>query len=221
MASVLVLGSNRGIGLELVRQLAARGDEVTAACRRSSPELDGLPGVTVHPGVDVTDPSALESLAVELGADALDTLVVMAGVLEPVSLEHLDAEAIRRQFETNALGPLQAVGALRHCVRRGGRIGLVTSRMGSIADNDSGGSYGYRMSKAALNMAGRSLSLDLAAEGIAVRLLHPGWVRTDMTGGAGLIDVDESAAGLIERLDELSMATSGTFVHVSGERLPW
>ncbi|REJ74493.1 MAG: SDR family NAD(P)-dependent oxidoreductase [Acidobacteria bacterium] len=221
MADVLVLGSNRGIGLELVRQLAARGDSVTAVCRSSSERLEAISGVAVRSGVDVTDRAALEGLAADLGAEALDLLVVVAGVLERVTLDRLDVDAIRRQFEINALGPLLAVSALRRCVRGGGKIGLVTSRMGSIADNDSGGSYGYRMSKAALNMAGRSLAHDLADREIAVVLLHPGWVRTDMTGGSGLIDVDESAAGLIARLDELSMETTGTFVHQSGEPLPW
>ena len=221
MSNVLVLGSNRGIGLELVRQLAARGDHVTAVCRKTSPELDKLSGVTVRTGVDVTDRAALSSLASELGPGTLDVLVVMAGVLERVSLDHLDVDAIRRQFEVNALGPLLAVHALRRCLRDGSKIGLVTSRMGSISDNDSGGSYGYRMSKAALNMAGRSLSLDLESRRIAVVLLHPGWVRTDMTGGSGLMDVDESAGGLIERLDALSMESTGSFLHQNGEELPW
>lgn len=221
MPNVLVLGSNRGIGLAMVRQLAARGDQVTAVCRRSSQTLDSLSGVTVRTGVDVTNQATLESLAGEVGTGSLDVLVVMAGVLEPVSLEHLDTDAVRRQFEINALGPLLAVSSLRHCMRDGGKIGLVTSRMGSIADNDSGGSYGYRMSKAALNMAGRSLALDLAGEGLSVALLHPGWVRTDMTANSGLIDTDGSAAGLIARIDELSMETTGIFVHQNGEQLPW
>lgn len=221
MASVLVLGSNRGIGLELVRQLAARGDDVIAVCRQSSKRLEDLSGVTVRTGVDITDQDALDELAAETDQGSLHMLVVVAGILESVSLDDLDVDAIRRQFEVNALGPLRAVGVLRHCLVDGGKIGLVTSRMGSIADNDSGGSYGYRMSKAALNMAGRSLAHDLADRQIAVRLLHPGWVRTDMTGGSGLIDVDESAAGLIARLDELSMETTGTFAHENGEELPW
>ncbi len=221
MARVLIVGSNRGIGLELCRQLAKRGDDVIAACRRSSAELDQLPGVSVHTGVDVTDADALVALAQQIGEDSLDWLVVVAGVLERVSLDEFDVASARRQFEVNALGPVQAVRAMRPCLRAGSKIGLVTSRMGSVADNTSGGSYGYRMSKAALNMAGRSLAHDLRDREIAVRLLHPGWVRTEMTGGTGHIDADEAAAGLIARLDELTLEESGTFYHQNGEELPW
>ena len=223
MATIAVLGSNRGIGLELVRQLAARGDFVHATCRSSSRELDLLSGggLRVHSGIDITDEESLRRLATALGPDSLDGLIVMAGVLERVDLARLDTDAVRRQFEVNALGPLQAVYALQVCLRDGAKIGLVTSRMGSITDNTSGSSYGYRMSKAALNMAGKSLAIDLRDRGIAVVLLHPGWVRTDMTAGTGHIDTDESAAGLIERVDELTLETSGSFVHQSGELLPW
>jgi NAD(P)-dependent dehydrogenase (short-subunit alcohol dehydrogenase family) len=103
----------------------------------------------------------------------------------------------------------------------GTKIGIVTSRMGSIADNTSGSRYGYRMSKAAVNMAGVSLSRDLAERGVAVALLHPGYVRTGMTGGHGLVDADEAAGGLLARMDALSMDTSGTFWHAQGEVLPW
>jgi NAD(P)-dependent dehydrogenase (short-subunit alcohol dehydrogenase family) len=221
MARALIVGSNRGIGLELCRALAARGDEVHATCRRSSPELEAIEGVRVHTGVDVTDGAALEALAESLGRDSLDWMVVVAGILERVSLEDFDPESERRQFEVNALGPVLVTRALHPCVRAGGKIGLLTSRMGSITDNISGGSYGYRMSKAALNMAGRSLAHDLADRRIAVQLLHPGWVRTDITGGTGHLDAAESAAGLIARLDELTLETSGSFYHQNGEELPW
>jgi NAD(P)-dependent dehydrogenase (short-subunit alcohol dehydrogenase family) len=221
MARVLIVGSNRGIGLEVCRALAARGDEVHAACRSSSPELEEIEGVRVHGGVDVRDTASLDALAGSLGRDSLDWLVVVAGILERGSLDDFDPESVRRQFEVNALGPLLVTRALHPCVRAGGKIGLVTSRMGSVADNTSGGSYGYRMSKAALNMAGRSLAHDLRGRQIAVQLLHPGWVRTDMTGGTGQIDADESAAGLIARLDELTLEASGSFYHQNGEELPW
>ena len=104
---------------------------------------------------------------------------------------------------------------------QGSKVGIITSRMGSIADNDSGGSYAYRMSKAAVNAAGKSLSIDLKPKGIAVAILHPGWVRTDMTGHGGLIDADESAKGLLDRMAELNLDNSGTFWHMNGEVLPW
>lgn len=221
MASALIIGANRGIGLELSRQMAARGDRVIATCRRSSAELEALQGVEVRTGVDVTAPASIAALADELGADALDLLVVGAGILKGVDLEGFDADVVREQFEVNALGALTTTIGLLPCLKDGSKIGLLTSRMGSLADNTSGGSYGYRMSKAALNMAGRSLSLDLRPRGIAVAILHPGWVKTDMTHGQGLIDAATSAGGLIQRLDELTIETSGTFVHESGELLPW
>jgi NAD(P)-dependent dehydrogenase (short-subunit alcohol dehydrogenase family) len=221
MARVLVIGSNRGIGLEMCRQLAARGDAVLAACRRTSAELDALEGAEVFSAVDVTDRASLDALAEKVGDASLDALYVVAGVLKRVTLDQLDIEVIREQLEVNAIGPLQAVAALRRCLKRGGKIGLLTSRMGSIGDNTSGGSYSYRMSKAALNMAGRSLAHDLRDEGIAVRLLHPGWVRTEMTGGTGNIDASEAVQGLIARIDELDMESSGSFMHQSGQELPW
>ena len=221
MAKVLIVGANRGIGLELCKQLAGRGDRVVAAVRRSSPELAAIPGVEVHTDVDVTVASALDALAASLGRESIDTLIVVAGILEDVTLAAFDAESVRRQFEVNALGPLQTVVALQECLRDGGKIALLTSRMGSLADNTSGGHYGYRMSKAALNMAGVSLARDLAAREIAVVLLHPGYVRTDMTAHTGHLDPPASAAGLIARVDRLDAATSGRFVHQDGRDLPW
>ena len=121
----------------------------------------------------------------------------------------------------NALGPLRCVTAFRNRLEKGAKVGLITSRMGSIADNTSGGMYGYRMSKAALNMAGVSLAHDLKPRGIAVALLHPGHVQTDMVGHTGNVTPDEAAKGLIGRMDALTLSNSGTFWHQNGERLPW
>jgi NAD(P)-dependent dehydrogenase (short-subunit alcohol dehydrogenase family) len=220
MKHAIVTGANRGIGLELCRQLAEAGWSVTALCRRRAAELDAL-GVQVRDGVDVTDPVALEMLAEELGSDSADLLVNNAGILESTSLDRLDLASMRRQFEVNALGPLCVTAALLPALRDGAKVALVTSRMGSIADNTSGGSYGYRMSKAALNAAGKSLAHDLAPRGISVAILHPGYVRTDMTSGQGLIDVDEAAAGLLQRIHALTPDNSGTFWHSNGDVLPW
>jgi NAD(P)-dependent dehydrogenase (short-subunit alcohol dehydrogenase family) len=220
MATVVVTGANRGIGLELAKQCAARGDTVIAACRSSSEELDAL-GVRVETGVDVGDDASVAAFAERLDGVAIDVLINNAGILSRETLDDLDVERIRRQFEVNAIGPVRVTAALRSKLGNGAKVGIVTSRMGSIADNTSGGMYGYRMSKAAVNTAGVSLAHDLKGAGVAVALLHPGFVRTGMTGGNGHVEADESAAGLLERLDGLTMETSGTFWHAKGEVLPW
>lgn len=220
MATWCVVGANRGIGLELVRLLHQRGEVVIAACRRASPELSAL-GVDVVEGVDVTTDAGVKALGDKLAGKHLDTLVVMSGVLRRVGLDDLRLDEIRREFETNALGPLRVVHAALPALKQGSKVALVTSRMGSIADNGSGGHYAYRMSKAALNAAGKSLSIDLRARGVAVCLLHPGFVRTDMTGHHGDVDPDVAAGRLLERIGELSLANSGTFWHANGDVLPW
>src|SRR5581483_4067422 len=217
MSTALVTGSNRGIGLELARQLKARGDTVIAVCRSSSPELDGL-GVRVETGIDVSSAEAARDLARRLKDLKLDLLIHNAGILLPIgSIESLDEDAIRKQFEVNALGPLRLTSALLSNLAKGAKIGIVTSRMGSIGDNTSGGSYGYRMSKVALNMAGVSMAHDLEGRGIAVVLLHPGYVKTEMTRGGGTVSPAEAAAGLLARIDALTLETSGRFVHANGE----
>ena len=220
MASVCITGANRGIGLEMARQFKKRGDQVIAACRRPSAELADL-GVEVVDGVDVADDASVARLVDAVGDLRLDLLVNNAGILTRESLDDLDFKRMRSQFEVNSLGPLRVTAALRHNLGEGSKVAIVTSRMGSIEDNTSGGRYGYRMSKAAVNMAGRSLAHDLADSGIAVVILHPGFVRTEMTDHQGLVDAPESAAGLIARIDELTLETSGTFRHANGEDLPW
>ena len=220
MSIALVTGANRGIGLELVRQLVARGTEVIAVCRHGSPELDSL-RVRVESGFDVTDPEAWPRLAEGLGTAEIDLLVHNAGMLVPDSLGGVEPEAVRAQFELNALAPLFLTRALLPRLRAGAKVALISSRMGSLGDNGSGSYYGYRMSKAALNAAGVSLAHDLAPHHIAVAILHPGAVRTAMTGGTGTIEVDESVRGLLARIDELTLETSGRFLHQNGEVLPW
>ena len=220
MPDAIITGANRGIGLELCRVLAERGYSVTALCRKPGSALKNL-GIHVHDGYDVTDGTAIKAFARTLEPGSVDLLINNAGILESVSLDDLDLDSIRRQFEINALGPLRVTHSLLPALRRGARVALMTSRMGSIADNESGGSYGYRMSKAALNAAGVSLAKDLKAKNIAVAILHPGYVRTDMTNDSGLIDPDESVAGLLERIDQLTPKNSGSFWHSNGEILPW
>ena len=218
--TALVTGANRGIGLALCRRLKEKGRDVVAVCRKSSAALDGL-GVRVEAGVDVTSDEAVAALAQRLSGIALDELICNAGILRDEGLDDRAYDDIREQFEVNAVAPLRVVAALHHNVRRGGKIALMTSRMGSIADNGSGGHYGYRMSKAALNAAGMSMARDLAPSGIAVAILHPGYVRTDMTGKSGNIDAADAAAQLVDRLDGLTPETTGTFWHANGQVLPW
>jgi len=220
MAYVVVSGASRGIGLELARQYRDRGDHVVAACRKTTDGLAKL-GVEVIEGVDVTDDAAVSRLTEAVGDRNVDVLVNCAGVLSSESLDDLDFDRIRYQFEVNSLGPLRVTAALRGNLGDGSKIAIITSRMGSIDDNTSGGRYGYRMSKCAVNMAGRSLAHDLKDAGVAVAILHPGFVRTDMTDHQGLIDPPESAAGLIARIDELTLENSGGFWHANGEELPW
>jgi NAD(P)-dependent dehydrogenase (short-subunit alcohol dehydrogenase family) len=220
MATALVTGANRGIGLELCRQLHARGDRVFATCRHSSRELDGL-GVDVYPDVDVASEKSINLLAEKLKGVGLDLLINNAGILSSEDLADLDFSAIQRQMEVNAYGPLRVTRKLLPNLKSGSKLVLITSRMGSIGDNTSGGMYGYRMSKAALNAAGVSLARDLAPQGIAVAILHPGAVRTAMTGGHGNISADESVRGLLARIDELTLETTGRFRHANGEELPW
>lgn len=214
----VVVGANRGIGLELARQLSDRGEHVIATCRKPSVVLDNI-GVTVIDGIDVTSDESAAKLAAAV--KRVKVLIVNAGVLKRTTAESLDYDSLHLQMEVNAIGPLRVVLALKEKIAKGGKVGIISSRMGSIEDNTSGSHYGYRMSKCAANMAGVSLARDLADDKIAVALLHPGYVRTDMTGNTGHIDADESARGLIERMDELTMATTGKFWHVNGDVLPF
>lgn len=221
MATVLVTGANRGIGLEYCRQLSVRGDDVIAVCREAGPELESL-GIRIEAGIELTDSSAIDELMSRLLHQSLDGAILNAGILHSTGLNDLDADAIRQQFEVNALAPLRLASVLTRHLSSGSWIALMTSRMGSIADNTSGGSYGYRMSKAALNMAGRSLAVDLKPKGIAVAILHPGLVATRMINfNPNGISPQQSVEGLLKRIDALTLETSGSFWHANGEELPW
>lgn len=222
--TIVITGANRGIGLELTRLFAQRGDTVYGICRKAGDDLAAT-GAIVVDEIDVTDPASVRAGVARIDANRVDVLINVAGILSKEGFDELgeaDAiERIRRQLDVNALGPLHVTHALHDRLGRGSKVALITSRMGSIGDNDSGGSYGYRMSKAALNAAGKSLAIDLAARDIVVGILHPGFVRTDMTGHQGHLEPAESAALLAERIDELNAANSGRFLHANGEELPW
>ncbi len=220
MHKYLVTGANRGIGLELCRQLKDQGHQVTAVCRNSSPELDAL-GVAVIDQCDVADQASVLELSAKLKGQKIDVLINNAGVLSRNALGEIDYQTVMQQYQVNAIGPLMVTEALLPNLDSGAKVAIVTSRMGSMADNDSGGHYGYRMSKAAVNMAGTSLAVDLKPKGIAVGLLHPGYVKTDMTGHNGFVDTQHAASGLLARIAQLRIENSGTFWHAEGEQLPW
>ena len=219
MAIVLITGSNRGIGLELCRQYHGRGDDVIAVCRTASPELSDL-DVRVIDNIDVANGDDVEKLAGELAGIDLDVLLNNAGILRSDTLDNVDFDSMLQQYRVNAIGPLRVTRALRKNLREGSKVGIVTSRVGSIEDNSSGNNYGYRASKAAANMVGMNLRHDLGAGGIAVALLHPGLVATDMTGGNG-VPAKDAASGLMARIDELTLDNTGGFWHAEGYPLPW
>lgn len=219
MSTILITGANRGIGLELARQYAARGDEVIAVCRSSNDELAGL-GIRVIDGIDVSQADSVERLKQSLGDTHLDVLLNNAGILRGDRFGELDYEQMTEQFRVNTLGPLRVTEALADNLGEGSKVAIVSSRVGSIEDNGSGGNWGYRASKTAANMIGTNLKHEFAPRGIAVALLHPGLVATEMTGRQG-IDARDAAAGLIQRIDELSIETSGGFWHAEGYVLPW
>lgn len=218
----VVTGASRGLGRELVRQLTARGDTAIAIVRNPDSARDlGVEVITA----DVATAAGVAHLAGAIGDRAIDVLINNAGVWpdDGQALGGLDYDALAATFATNALGPLRVTEALWPALRRGRgkKVAHLSSGMASIADNSSGGWYGYRMSKAALNMASRSLARDLAADGIASAVLDPGWAQTDMGGPHAPTPVAESVRGLLAQLDRLDLATTGAFLHWRGGTTPW
>ena len=220
--NVAIIGANRGIGLALVQKYLQKGESVWAICRNLSSSLDTIdhPALTILSGIDVTTEYSRDQMQKQLPS-VIDHFVHNAGILERNTIHNLDTHSITRQFVVNSLAPLQTITTCLKKFQHGSKIGIITSRMGSMSDNTSGSHYGYRMSKAAVNMAGVSLAQDLSPQGIGVYLLHPGYVRTDMTGGNGFIEAAESAEGLVARMYELSIEQSGSFWHRNGDALPW
>ena len=219
MATVLVTGCNRGIGFQICKQLIARGDDVIGVARGDSDELTQL-GVRVISGIDVGDGASMPALREAVGEQRIDVLINSAGILRRDKLGELNYEDMAEQFRVNTLGPLRVTEALLGNLARGSKVAIVTSRVGSIEDNASGGNYGYRASKTAVNQIGTNLKHDLLPRGIAVGLLHPGYVATDMSGGKG-ITPEVSAKGLIQRIDDLNLSNTGGFWHAEGYALPW
>ena len=219
MATVLITGCNRGIGLQLAAQLHSRGDSVIGVCRNASEELSEL-GIRVVSGIDVSDGPSIDELRGELNGEIIDVLINNAGILMRDEFGAIDYDDMLAQYKVNTLGPLRVTEALRDNLGEGSKVAIVSSRVGSIDDNSSGNYYGYRASKTAVNQVGTNLMHELKPRGIAVAILHPGLVATEMTNGQG-ITPEESAKGLIQRIDDLSMQSTGGFWHAEGYKLPW
>ena len=177
MANYLVTGANRGIGYEFCKQLTERGENVIGVCRQYTRDFEKL-GIRIFSDLDLTCDRSIKKISDLIGSYEIDVLINNAGILEKNSLQDLDKESIISQFETNTVAPLLLTKALLPNLAAKAKIIFITSRMGSIEDNLSGSSYGYRMSKVALNMAAKSLSIDLRSKEISIALLHPGLVRT-------------------------------------------
>ena len=219
MTTYLITGCNRGIGLQLATQLRDRGDNVIAVCRSASTELTNS-GIEIIEAIDVADGDSIALLRQALGDRKIDVLVNNAGILRRDEFGALDYDEMLEQYKVNTLGPLRVTEALRNNLVDGGKVVIITSRVGSIADNSSGNYYGYRASKTAVNQVGTNLMHELKPRGIAVGLLHPGLVATEMTGGQGIAPED-SARGLIRRMDDLTIENTGGFWHAEGGPLPW
>jgi NAD(P)-dependent dehydrogenase (short-subunit alcohol dehydrogenase family) len=219
LTTTLITGCNRGIGLQLASQFSERGDTVIGVCRSPSDELSSL-GLRLITNIDVADGDSVATLKRELGDTHLDVLVNNAGILIDDQFGSINYDDMVRQYQVNTLGPLRVIEALRDNLGEGSKVAIVSSRVGSIADNGSGNHYGYRASKTAVNQIGMNLMHQLKPYGVAIALLHPGLVATEMTGGRG-ISPQDSAAGLVARIDELSLENTGSFWHAEGYELPW
>lgn len=226
--TVFITGANRGIGLEYVRQYAENGDTVYATVRDTAKASELQLLAQKHPHIqvlqlDVADIAAIRALASQLSGITIDILISNAGIYPPSRFGDTDPQAWLHGFQVNTLTTYYLAEAfLPHMQSaKQARLIAMTSKMGSVADNGSGGEYIYRSTKTALNMVVKSLSLDLQKFNIAVSLLHPGWVRTDMGGPNGLIDTETSVAGLRKVIDDLDLAQSGEFIAYDGKTVPW
>jgi NAD(P)-dependent dehydrogenase (short-subunit alcohol dehydrogenase family) len=231
MPSALITGANRGLGLEFARQYLADGWRVYAACRdpASAYELRRLPDKNRDTlrilALDVADPASINAAATELGGEAIDLLLNNAGIIGPrgQTIGNIDYDAWKEVLDVNTLGPTRVSEAFVEHVARSDRklIVTLTSGMGSIADNTSGGSIVYRSSKAAVNMVMRSLAIDLTPRGITCVVVNPGWVRTDMGGPNATVEPSESISRMRRLIEDLGPAQSGKFLNHTGREYPW
>jgi NAD(P)-dependent dehydrogenase (short-subunit alcohol dehydrogenase family) len=217
--ATLITGCNRGIGLELAKQSKQRGEKIIAVCRTYSDEIRLIADQVID-GVDITDRASLQKAVLQI-REPLQKVIQNAGLFLDDSIDDLQRDSLQKQFFINALAPLEFTSLLLPKISDGAKLAFITSRMGSIADNTTGGYYGYRMSKAALNAGVKSLAIDLKPRNIATIVLHPGYVKTRMTGFQGDRSPEEAARGLLQRIDALHTNITGTFWHMNGELLPW
>jgi len=227
MKSVLITGANRGIGLEFARQYAKDGWRVLACCREpgSAAELKQLGGAVAIHALDIGDYRAIDSLARELKSESIDILLNNAGVYGsgPQTLAAVDYDDWAEVFRIDCMAQIRMAGAFVDHVAKSQRkiVVALTSKMGSVADNTSGGAYAYRSAKAALNMAYKSLAIDLAPRGIIAAVIHPGWVQTDMGGSSAPTSVEESVSGMRRVIDRMTPAMAGRFWGFDGAEIPW
>ncbi|MGZ8251371.1 MAG: SDR family oxidoreductase [Methylophilaceae bacterium] len=231
--TVLITGANRGLGLEFTRQYANDGWQVIACCRdpESATALNTLAASTGNTParpievrkLDVNDFAQIDQLAQQLSGQKIDLLINNAGVYPQSAWGHIDYEAWAQAFKINTMAPLKMAEAFVEHVATSQLRKIVTlsSKMGSMDDNTSGGSYLYRTSKAAVNMVMKSLTIDLKPRGIASTILHPGWVQTDMGGPNGLINTEQSVTGLRKVIEQLTLGNSGRFMAYDGKEIPW
>lgn len=232
MATTLITGTNRGIGLEYVRQYAQDGWQVIACCRQpaTAENLDRLASqypdhIRIY-ALDVADHQQIDQLSTTLANETIDLLINNAGVYPPSDdggFGSIDYTAWHKTFQINTMAPLKMAEAfiIQISSSKLKTMATITSKMGSIADNQRGGSYIYRSSKAAINMVAKSLAIDLKARGIISVLLHPGWVKTDMGGADALISTEQSVTGMRRILKEITLADSGKFLAYDGQLIPW
>jgi NAD(P)-dependent dehydrogenase (short-subunit alcohol dehydrogenase family) len=228
MPTIVITGANRGLGLEMSRLCAARDWTVMAGCRTPSDSLSAL--AASHPKVqlrrfDASDPDSLSAFAASFAPSSVDVLVHNAGTIGPEraeqSQDRLDSKGWLQTMQVNALAPLALSIAMRPALAAGAKIVAITSQLGSLAENDSGGLYAYRASKAALNMGMRSLAIDWRDSGLILLMLHPGWVRTDMGGPSAPLSPQESVQGMVRIIDAATTADHGRFLAYDGRALPW
>lgn len=226
--TLLVTGSNRGLGLEFVKQYAADGWRVLACCRMPETAIDLQSLAKVHSNIsmlklDVADFDAIDKVALSLKNETIDVLINNAGVYPDSSFDDINVIDWADAFKINSMAPLKMVSAFKANLANSTlkKVATLSSKMGSMDDNTSGGSYLYRSSKAAVNMVMKSASIDLKPLGISVVTLHPGWVQTDMGGPNGLIDTTTSVTGMRMVIENLSLANTGQFIAYDGKAIAW